>query len=146
MRVTGPRCACGIRCAPVERLLIAVLAGAMLLTGFTGHAGQQLLDQALLAKLVRTHYHGVPGEAAYIAQHGTWEGSVHSHCHPPQEHGASHIGPDEVQGPSSLAGAAACLANTITPLPPEISFSHDRTTAAAGERQAPSPPLRPPRS
>lgn len=98
----------------LHRAVLLSLVVSLLLTSFTGHAGMQVIDGAFAQTLLRTHRHGVPGEADYIHTHGTWHGFVAEHCHrsTPTE---SQPGPDHVQSAITLAGAVDCA--TTTPLP-----------------------------
>ena len=128
------------------RLALLLLATALLTSGFGGHAGVQLLDGAMLAKLYPVHRHGVPGEAAYIAAHGTWEGYVHSHCHRQAADAGQQPGPDEVQAAASLAGAVTCAEFTSPlPAPPTARPAGPDVADVAASDVPLLPPTPPPR-
>ena len=128
----------------MAQLLVLALAASLLLTGFTGHAGVQLLDGALLAKLERIHRHGVPGEAEYIAQHGSWEGYVHGHCHREHRAAGSQPSPDQVQAAASLAGAVVCAQSVAGPFALPTAWHAVSATEAVAPTGPSSPPLVPP--
>lgn len=129
----------------VQHALLLWLAVGLLVTSFTGNAGVQLVDRALAERLYLVHRHGVPGEAEYVALHGTWEGYVHNHCHylPATGHGGP--GPDGVMAASVLAGAAVC-GHVAAVVAPVAQFARVMAARAAPPPSAPVPPLlRPPR-
>src|SRR5215203_5250291 len=89
----------------LERLFLTMLVATLLLVGFTGHAGVQVLDQDVAARIARLHLHGVSGEAAYVHSHTAPAPFVTPHCHAPVEPTPSQPSPDQVQAASTLAGA-----------------------------------------
>jgi len=137
-----------VHCPPVvPRPVLGLFVAALLLTSFSGHAGVQVLDGALLAKLYHVHQHGVPGERAYIATHGTWEGFVHPHCHRQHQDGRdSQPGPDHVQAAASLASAALCASWQTTPLVPVAAIIVSVPSPAPGAVALPRPLLPPPQA
>jgi hypothetical protein len=117
-----------------------LVAGILLLTSFAGHAGVQMVDRALAVDLYHLHRHGVFGEAAYIAHHGTWEGFVDGHCHRAMETSHDQPGPFDVQAAASLAGAVHCPAAVTTPVAAPALLRQD----GPAERVAPPPLALPP--
>ncbi len=122
----------------------ALLALALLSSGVTGRSGVQVLDRATLAALYLVHLHGVPGEGAWLATHGTWKGLVPNHCHADPETMARTAAPgqDEVQTASNLAGAIVCQPLRLLPVPavhvtPLTAFP---AVARAQENPRPLPP------
>lgn len=127
----------------VSRVLLLVLTTALLLTGFSGRAGVQVLDRDHAALLFPLHLHGVPGERAYVERHGAPAPFVAGHCHAPYEHGQPPPSPDEVQSASALAGSVLCIAADLTPVtPPAVGLALSAHVLPSGA--APSAPLVPP--
>lgn len=133
------------RPAGLHHVVLAMLAFALLMTGITGHAGVQVLDRAAAARLFPLHRHGVPGEAAWIAAHGTWEGFVGPHCHADYTQPAPQPGPDDVQAATSLAGSLWCATAMTVLSPPPLAPVAAAAIAAAPADTLVLPPLRPPR-
>jgi hypothetical protein len=105
---------CATRVAPLlsglYRAAAVLLAVALLGTGFAGRAGVQVLDGAIVARLLPLHLHGVPGEAEYVRTFGVPAPFVHPHCHDAPAGATPGPGPDEVQAAAALAGAVWCAA------------------------------------
>lgn len=107
--------------ALLQRAVLASLAVMVLLAGFTGRAGVQVVDEAMAQQLFRLHTHDIPGEQLYIQTFGEPAPFVPGHCHDDPNLTASHAQPDsnEVQAAASLAGSILCSAGLILPvLPP----------------------------
>ena len=98
----------------IQRLLLAALAATLLLVGFTGNAGVQVLDHDLAVRIARLHLHGVAGEAEYIRDNAAPAPFIHPHCHGPAPEVAAQPSPDEVQAAAALAGLMTCA--TVAPL------------------------------
>lgn len=109
--------------AQLQRLLLLALAVALLLMGFTGNAGVQVLEQDLAARLARLHLHGVAGEAEYVRENAAPAPFVHPHCHGTAPAVAAQPSPDEVQAAAALAGSTACAAPMPAPAPPQSTFA-----------------------
>jgi hypothetical protein len=122
-----------------------LLAVALLVSGVMGRSGVQVLDRATLAALSLTHLHGVPGEAAWLTAHGTWQGFLPNHCHadPDILARAAAPGPDEIQTASNLAGAMACQSSRLLPVP-AVRFAPLVMVAAVVRARANPRPLLPP--
>lgn len=105
--------------AAVRQAIGALLACALLCSGVMGRSGVQVLDRATLAALYPVHLHGVPGEEAWLAAHGTWQGLVPNHCHPDPDTLARAVapGPDEIRSAANLAGVVTCPATHPLPRP-----------------------------
>jgi len=101
--------------SPAHRGVLALLAAALLLTSFTGHAGVQVLDRDFAARLFPYHLHGVPGEREYVERYHEPAPFVPGHCHSPLVDPAQQPGPDEVQAAASLAGVSICTDWTALP-------------------------------
>jgi hypothetical protein len=101
----------------LERLTLGVLALTLLLMGFTGHLGVQVLDNATAARIFALHLHGVPGEAEYVHTHGAPAPFVAPHCHEPLPSATGEPSPDEVQA-AALAGATLCTVWSALPISP----------------------------
>lgn len=135
------------RSAPVllqiQRLLLAALAATLLLVGFTGDAGVQVLEQDLAVRLARLHLHGVAGEAEYVREYAAPAPFIHPHCHGPAPELAAQPSPDEVQAAGALAGLTICTAVMSLPLPPlpAIAARHGDIAPLGGLTL---PPLLPP--
>lgn len=101
----------GASCASplaLQRAALASLAVLLLMCGFTGRAGVQVVDHATAARIFALHLHGIPGEAQYVETYGLPSPLVHPHCHAPARVPVAQPGPDEVQAAASLAGAVHC--------------------------------------
>ena len=136
------------RSALLLRATGTLLALALLVSGVMGRSGVQVLDRATLAALYLVHLHGVPGEEAWLAAHGTWQGLVPNHCHADPDTMARTVAPgqDEVQTASNLAGAVICQIPRLLPVPvvhvtPLTAFPAV-ARARANPRPLPPPPQR----
>lgn len=130
----------------IQRALLALLAATLLLTGFTGNAGVQVLDQDLAVRLARLHLHGVAGEAEYVRANAAPAPFIHPHCHGPLPELAAQPSPDEVQAAGALAGLTACTSMAPLPVPPPAALVSLTGTVATPSGHTLSPLLQPPRS
>ena len=129
----------------VQRMALAALALALLLTGFSGRAGVQVVDRVTLDRLFALHLHGTPGEREYVHTHNAPAPFVHGHCHDARELPAAETGPYEVMAAASLAGVAHCAMPGMIPVAPAESLLYATTPATAPESHVPAPPSEPPR-
>ena len=102
------------------RSVLVLLVTAQLLVSFSGHAGIQVLDRALTARLAELHLHGVAGEASYVAAYQQPAPFVHTHCHDALFEAGVQPGPDEVVAASALASTAGCPPATALPDQPAV--------------------------
>jgi len=123
-----------------------MLVATLLLVGFSGHAGVQVLDQDVAARIARLHLHGVSGEAAYVHSHAAPAPFVMPHCHAPIESTPSQPSPDQVQAATTLAGAMLCGSVAPVPAPPESSFAAGSDAAMLPESLGALPASPPPQS
>ena len=123
MRVTTARPLPAVTVPPaLHRVALAALACAVLLTGFAGRAGVQVVDRALATRIFATHLHGVLGEAEWVEEYGTPAPFVPTHCHNDVVYRDGQPGPESVQAAQSLAGAAHCADVAVLPAPlPELA-------------------------
>jgi hypothetical protein len=126
-------------------MALAALALALLLTGFSGRAGVQVVDRATADRLFALHLHGVPGEREYVHTHNAPAPFVHGHCHAAREFPAPGPGPYEAQVAASLAGVAHCPAANLTPATPAERPSPAASAPLVPESHVPAPPSEPPR-
>lgn len=129
----------------LQRTALAALALAVLMSGFTGRAGVQVVDGAIAARLFALHLHGIAGEREYVEAHREPAPFVHGHCHAPLEQPAPQPGPYEVQAAASLAGAALCAMSSSAPAPPSGRWVDVAAAAPALPSRFLAPPLEPPR-
>jgi hypothetical protein len=130
----------------LQQLVLAGLALVFIWTTVTGRAGVQRIDADLLARFMPVHRHGVAGEAAYIATHGSWYGLVHPHCHPQVPPPSGQPGPDEVHAATVLAGAVLCVISALPVTPTAGWLRPVSVTMLPFQQPATVPPLlRPPR-
>jgi hypothetical protein len=132
----------------VRRAISTLVTLALLCSGVMGRSGVQVLDRATLAALYPVHLHGIPGEEAWLAAHGTWLGLVPNHCHPDPDTLARTVAPepDEIHSAANLAGAVTCPATRPLPRPAMavIPLTVPSVTVLAHGDPRPLPP--PPRS
>jgi hypothetical protein len=129
----------------LQRIALAGLAIALLLTGFAGRAGVQVVDGAIAARMFALHLHGVPGEAEFVQATGTPAPFVHAHCHAPLSPSVPQPDPDVVQAASTLAGSAVCTASAFAPVTPLAVWDSDVSSAPTLQSRFLAPALEPPR-
>lgn len=127
----------------LHQLTLLALAGALLLTNFTGYAGVQILDHATATRIFSLHLHGVPGEAAYIHNHGAPAPFVSGHCHNALPDAGGQPAADEAQA-STLAGATLCAESGATSMPLTHGWLATPTAAATPPDDLTTPPDSPP--
>lgn len=103
-----------------QRAALASLAVMVLLAGFTGRAGVQVVDEAMARQLFRLHTHDIPGEQLYIQTYGEPAPFVPAHCHDDPAFVPAPVqpSPDEVQTAASLAGSILCSVGVVLPVIP----------------------------
>lgn len=130
----------------LSQVLLGTLAVALLLTGFTGRAGVQVLDRDHAARLFPLHLHDVLGEREYVAQHQGPAPFIAGHCHAAYGHGDPPPSPDDIQAASALAGSAWCMSADIAPAAPPAQAVMIAAQAVPDGILAAAPLLPPPRA
>jgi hypothetical protein len=97
----------------LQRAGLLAFAIVLLLTGFAGKAGVQVVDGAMAARMFALHLHGVAGEAEYVQATGTPAPFIHPHCHQPLVDRHAQPDPSEVQAASALAGVLHCAESSV---------------------------------
>jgi hypothetical protein len=97
----------------LQRAGLVAFAIVLLLTGFAGKAGVQVVNEAMAARLFALHPHGVEGEAEYVRATGTPAPFIHPHCHQPLVDRQAQPNPSEVQAASALAGVLHCAESDV---------------------------------
>ncbi|MFN8557512.1 MAG: hypothetical protein U0531_09260 [Dehalococcoidia bacterium] len=138
--MTQPRL--GERWLAYHNAVRAVLAIAILVTGFTGRAGVAVVSASTAARFFALHTHGLIAEREYVSEYRAPAPYVHPHCHNAPYAPDQQPSPGEVQAASSLAAAAQCAVWTAepTPLIAFIRLSSDPSHALVGRALPPLPP------
>lgn len=105
----------------LRRCLLSLFAVTLLLMGFTGHSGVQVIDGAAAARIAELHLHGVAGEAEYVRTYHAPAPFVHDHCHGPLPTAENQPNPDRVLAASALAGSMHCA--TLKQMPAPVASS-----------------------
>lgn len=136
-RWTPPATVNPLQAAALLALVVLTFAPTML-----GRAGFQLIEDHVARSVLAVHQHGVAGEAAYIHEHGTWEGYVSPHCHRDPSASLDHT-PAELAVAGLILGPVLCGAAATLPASPDalaICLPEPAVAPFAFE----SPPLAPP--
>lgn len=113
------------------RLTLAALALALLLTNLAGRAGVQVVNGAVVARMLALHTHGVPLERVYVHAHNEPAPFVHTHCHDAPPTAAAPTDAGEVLAAASLAGALLCAPPPAAAGPPATTVPAPAPSIAA---------------
>lgn len=135
-----------IRRSGAGHLQRAVLLGLVALTlapSLLGRAGFMAVEQAVAARIIPLHQHGIPGEAAYIRHLGVPAPFVHPHCHAPIDAARSQT-PAQLAMGGLLFGPALCGTASSLPPAPAAAFAMPEATGQAVDHGNPRPTTPPP--
>ncbi len=129
----------------LQHALLIAVAYALLLTGFMGHLGVQVVDRALAEHVFTLSPNGSLFAREYAAAYGRPAPIVQARCQSAPYQPPLHAGPDQISAAGSLAGAAICVTWGDAPLASPVEWAEADTGVSPPPDHVPSLPLEPPR-